>query len=65
MKTKYYQLTGEQALAELKSSANGLTEAEVKARQEAYNFTPKVHRSIQRLDDRDLDGCCPSCHACR
>ncbi|MCI5942285.1 MAG: cation-translocating P-type ATPase [Ligilactobacillus animalis] len=36
MKTKYYQLTGEQALAELKSSANGLTEAEVKARQEKY-----------------------------
>ena len=36
MKTKYYQLTGEQALAELKSSANGLTDAEVKARQEKY-----------------------------
>lgn len=36
MKTKYYQLTGEQTLAELKSSANGLTEAEVKARQEKY-----------------------------
>lgn len=36
MKTKYYQLTGEQALAKLKSSANGLTEAEVKARQEKY-----------------------------
>lgn len=36
MKTKYYQLTGEQALAELKSSANGLTETEVKARQEKY-----------------------------
>lgn len=36
MKTQYYQLTGEQALAELKSSANGLTEAEVKARQEKY-----------------------------
>lgn len=36
MKTKYYQLTGEQALAELKSSANGLTDTEVKARQEKY-----------------------------
>ncbi|WP_304653457.1 cation-translocating P-type ATPase [uncultured Ligilactobacillus sp.] len=36
MKTKYYQLTGEQALTELKSSANGLTDAEVKARQEKY-----------------------------
>lgn len=36
MKTKYYQLTGEQALTELKSSANGLNDTEVKARQEKY-----------------------------
>lgn len=36
MKTKYYQLTGDKALEELNSSLSGLTDSEVKQRQEKY-----------------------------
>lgn len=36
MKTKYYQLTGDKTLEELNSSLSGLTDSEVKQRQEKY-----------------------------